>query len=94
MCQSHTAFVRVLRLFRAVRRFLCVSDGVIRDHPEVLELLRTQEVNVTTIAMFAGLLETEDKDEVLPRVAGRTQREVEAVRLFGAAAAGSFSQRE
>ncbi len=47
--------------------------------PEALAMLETGEVNVVTIACVAGILTPENRSDVLEKIRGRTQEEVEAV---------------
>jgi 5-methylcytosine-specific restriction endonuclease McrA len=47
--------------------------------PEVLAMLDAGEANVVTIACVAGILTPDNKEEILGRIQGRTQEEVEAI---------------
>ena len=51
----------------------------VKRFPEVLGMLAANEANVVTIACVAGILTPENKDEILGRIRGKTQEEVEAV---------------
>jgi 5-methylcytosine-specific restriction endonuclease McrA len=51
----------------------------IRRHPEVFELLEKNEVNLMTILLIAPILTEANKDELLPAICNKTQREVEAI---------------
>lgn len=65
---SASAASRRIRTARCVARF-----------PEVYELLRDNDVNVSTVAQVSRILTVENKDTVLARIRGKSQREVEAV---------------
>jgi 5-methylcytosine-specific restriction endonuclease McrA len=65
---SASAASRRIRTARCVARF-----------PEVYELLGANEVNVSTVAQVSHILTPENKNEVLSRIRGKSQREVEAV---------------
>ncbi|MCI0703997.1 MAG: ATP phosphoribosyltransferase regulatory subunit, partial [Planctomycetia bacterium] len=65
---SASAASRRIRTARCVARF-----------PEVYELLESNEVNVSTVAQVSHILTSANKDEVLKRIRGKSQREVEAV---------------
>ncbi len=47
--------------------------------PEVSAMLEANEVNVVTIACVAGILTPENRNDVLGRIRGKTQEEVEAI---------------
>lgn len=51
----------------------------IRDYPEIYELLDRKEVSLTTLALFAGILTPENKEDVLSRVRNSSRAEVEIV---------------
>jgi 5-methylcytosine-specific restriction endonuclease McrA len=51
----------------------------IRRHPEVYPLLEKNEVNLMTISLIAPILTEANKDELLPSICGKTQRQVEAI---------------
>jgi 5-methylcytosine-specific restriction endonuclease McrA len=59
---------------RRIRTARCVAH-----FPEVLELLRTNEVNLSTVSQVAGILNPDNVAHILARIRGRTMREVEAV---------------
>ena len=65
---SASAASRRIRTARCVARF-----------PEVYDLLKTNEVNVSTVAQVSRVITPENKDEILARIRGKSQREVEAV---------------
>ncbi len=65
---SASAASRRIRTARCVARF-----------PEVYDWLDSNEVNVSTIAQVSRILSPANKDEVLARIRGKSQREVEAV---------------
>ena len=46
---------------------------------EVYELLRSREVNLSTVSMFAGILTDENREDLLARVGGKSSRQVEEV---------------
>jgi len=70
-------------------RFLGYSDAgagrritaarCIRNFPEVYGLLVSNQVNLSTISVFASILTSENKDIVLGQVSGRSRREVEVI---------------
>ena len=51
----------------------------IRRHPEVLDLLRSQKLNVTGVSLVASVLWEENKHELLRRIQGKSQREIDAI---------------
>jgi 5-methylcytosine-specific restriction endonuclease McrA len=65
---SHSAANRRVRTARCVARF-----------PEVHDMLKANEVNLSTIAQVSRILTPGNKDDVLSRIRGKSQREVEAV---------------
>ena len=65
---SASAAMRRIRTARCIVRF-----------PEVYELLESSEVNLSTISQVSRVLTPENKDRVLERIRGRSQREVEAI---------------
>ncbi len=65
---SASAASRRIRTARCVARF-----------PEVYGMLESNEVNVSTIAQVSRILTPENKDTLLARIHGKSQREVEAV---------------
>ncbi len=65
---SNSAASRRIRSARCVARF-----------PEVYTLLETNQVNVSTIAQVSRILTPGNKDALLARIRGKSQREVEAI---------------
>ena len=65
---SASAAVRRIRTARCVERF-----------PRIYELLQKNEVNLSTIAQVSGALTSQNHDELVLRIRGRSQREVEAI---------------
>ena len=65
---SASAASRRIRTARCVARF-----------PEVYELLHSNKVSVSTVAQVSRILTPENKADVLARIVGKSQREVEAV---------------
>src|SRR5262245_1109449 len=51
----------------------------IRRHPELLEPLRGREINLSTIARIAGILDDGNVKELIDAIRGKSQREVEHV---------------
>jgi len=51
----------------------------IRRHPEVLDLLRSQKLNVTGVSLVASVLREDNKTELLHRMQDKTQREIDAI---------------
>jgi hypothetical protein len=51
----------------------------IRENPEVHQMLDRREVNVTSIAQFASILDENNKDVILSQVKGASWRDVERV---------------
>jgi hypothetical protein len=51
----------------------------LRDYPEVHRLLEKNEVNLSTVSLVASILTRENKDGVLGRIRGKSQKEVEAM---------------
>jgi 5-methylcytosine-specific restriction endonuclease McrA len=62
----------------AAGRRIQVARAVVR-FPEIHDLLQSNEVTVCTISRVAGVLTPENKDEILGRIRGRSQREAEAI---------------
>ena len=59
---------------RRIRTARCVAR-----YPEIRALLRTNEVNVSTVAQVSRVLSVESKDAILARIRGKSQREVESI---------------
>jgi hypothetical protein len=51
----------------------------IRDYPEVYGLLQRNEVNLVTISLVASILTESNAKDVLAKIRGKTQREVEEI---------------
>jgi 5-methylcytosine-specific restriction endonuclease McrA len=51
----------------------------IARHPELLEPLRGREINLSTIALIAGVLDDGNVKELLDAIRGKSQREVEQI---------------
>ena len=65
---SASAASRRIRTARCVARF-----------PEVLALLEANDVNLSTISQASRVLTADNKDKLLARLVGKSQREVEAI---------------
>jgi 5-methylcytosine-specific restriction endonuclease McrA len=65
---SASAASRRIRSARCVARF-----------PDVYELLESNEVNISTIAQVSRILNPANKDDILARIRGKSQNEVEAI---------------
>lgn len=52
---------------------------LIRDHPEVIPLLRRGAVNLSTISLLSRVLNPMNKKALLARIAGKSQRQVEVI---------------
>jgi len=65
---SASAAARRIRTARCMARF-----------PEVLALLESNEVNLSTVSQVSRVLSPENKDRLLERIRGRSQREVDAI---------------
>ena len=65
---SSSAAARRIRTARCIARY-----------PEVLALLKSNEVNLSTISQVSRILTPENKDRLLSRIRRKTQREVELV---------------
>ena len=65
---SESAAARRIRTARCVARF-----------PEVLALLKSNEVNLSTVAHVSNVLDKRNKDELLERIRGTSQRKVKAI---------------
>ena len=59
---------------RRIKASRCISE-----YPEVLELLKRREVNLTTICIFSSILTKENSRELLPLVINKSQAEVERI---------------
>jgi hypothetical protein len=55
------------------------SARCIRDYPEVYALLEKNEVNLVTISLVASILTESNATDLIERVRGKSQREVEAI---------------
>ena len=51
----------------------------VRLYPEIQALLESNEVNISTVAQVSRVLTSENKGQILARIRGKSQREVEAV---------------
>jgi hypothetical protein len=51
----------------------------LRDYPEVLPLLEKNEVNLSTVSLVASILTRENHDDILSRIRGKSQKEVEGI---------------
>ncbi|HEU4929025.1 MAG TPA: hypothetical protein VFU38_04290, partial [Candidatus Krumholzibacteria bacterium] len=65
---SETAAIRRIRTARCVARF-----------PIVFELLKANEVNLSTITRISGVIAEDNHEVLLARIRGKTHREVEAI---------------
>jgi len=65
---SSSAAARRIRTARCMARY-----------PEVLALLKTNEVNLSTVSQVSRLLTAENKDVLLQRIRGKSQREVDVI---------------
>ncbi len=65
---SASSAARRIRTARCIERF-----------PEVLALLEKNEVNLSTVSQVSRVLSAENKDRVLTRIKGKSQREVDAM---------------
>ncbi len=59
---------------RRIQTARCVAR-----YPEIRRLLASNEVNVSTVAQVSRILTAANKDAVLARIRGKSQREVEAI---------------
>lgn len=71
--------VRALGYARSSAGRRITAARCMKRFPEVRAMLEANEANVVTVACVAGVLTAENKDELLGRIRGRTQEEVEAV---------------
>ncbi len=51
----------------------------VRDYPEVYELLEKNEVNLVTISLVASILDESNAKDLIGKIRGKSQREVEAI---------------
>ena len=65
---SASAAMRRIRTARCIARF-----------PEVYELLESNQVNLSTISQVSRVLTVDNRADILRRIRGKSQREVEAV---------------
>ena len=65
---SESTTDRHIRVARLLRRF-----------PDIYPLLESRRVSMATLSRAASILSAENKDEVMGKIAGKTQDEVEAV---------------
>ncbi len=59
---------------RRIRTARCV-----RPYPEIAGLLKSNAVNISTVAQVSRVLTLGNKDAILARIRGKSQREVEAI---------------
>jgi 5-methylcytosine-specific restriction endonuclease McrA len=52
---------------------------VIRDMPEVYELLRSRKITLSAVVQVYGVLSPKNKDRLLPRIIGRSRTAIEQV---------------
>jgi hypothetical protein len=55
------------------------SARCLRDYPEVLPLLEKNEVNLSTVSLVASILTRENYKDILSRIRGKSQKEVEGI---------------
>lgn len=55
------------------------SARCIKRHPDVLEMLRARDLNLSTISLIAPILDRSNEATILKRVRGKSYREVERV---------------
>jgi len=72
-CTSHLGY----SASAAVRRIK--SARCVTKYPGFLDALKKNEVNISTVARVATILTRDNSGEVLSRIKGRSQREVEAI---------------
>ncbi len=51
----------------------------IGQHPEVLDLLRSQKLNVTGVSLVASVLREDNKAKILESIQGKSQSEIDAI---------------
>ena len=51
----------------------------VRRYPQVFELLRAREVNLSTVSLVAPILNDQNRRDVLKSIRGKSQREVEVI---------------
>jgi hypothetical protein len=52
---------------------------VIRDIPEVYDLLQSRKITLSAVVQIDGVLTPENKDQLLPRIIGRSRSAIERV---------------
>jgi 5-methylcytosine-specific restriction endonuclease McrA len=62
----------------AAKRRICTARCIAR-FPEVLGLLKSNDVNLSTVTQVSRILRPENAGTVLARIRGKSQREVEAI---------------
>jgi len=62
----------------AAKRRIATARCVVR-FPEALPLLKANEVNLSTITQVANIIKPDNGHEILQRIRGKSQREVEAI---------------
>jgi 5-methylcytosine-specific restriction endonuclease McrA len=55
------------------------SARCIRDYPDIYELLERNEINLVTISLVASILNESNAKDLLSKIRGKSQREVEAI---------------
>lgn len=62
----------------AAKRRICTARCIVR-FPEVLGLLKSNDVNLSTVTQVSRILRPDNAGAVLARIRGKSQREVEAI---------------
>jgi hypothetical protein len=52
---------------------------VIKDVPEVYDLMRNHQLSLSTVLQIAKVIDARNKDSLLPRIVGKSKSEVDAI---------------
>ena len=80
-CSSMFAFCRRLGMSEGSTGRRLASARAVRKFPKLLPLIERGELHLTALAIVSGILTPENVDSVIAAIVGRTQREVEEVRV-------------
>lgn len=80
-CSSMFAFCRRLGMSEGSTGRRLSSARAVRKFPRLLPLIERGELHLTALAIVSGILTADNVDEVIAAVVGKTQREVEEVRV-------------
>jgi len=80
-CSSMFAFCRRLGMSEGSTGRRLASARAIRKFPKLLPLIERGELHLTALAIVSGILTADNVDTVIAAIVGKTQRQVEEVRV-------------